>query len=42
MDQEHLSAEDVARKAMDIASDMCIYTNKQFIVETLQTKEREE
>ena len=37
LDQDHLSAEDVARKSMDIASDMCIYTNKEFIVHTMET-----
>lgn len=30
-----LSAEEVARKAMDVASDMCIYTNKEFLIELL-------
>jgi len=36
-----MSAEEVARKAMDVASDMCIYTNKEFMVETLACKEEE-
>lgn len=26
-----MSADEVASKAMDIASDMCVYTNKEFI-----------
>jgi ATP-dependent HslUV protease, peptidase subunit HslV len=28
-------AEEIARKAMQIASDICVYTNKNFVVETL-------
>uniref|UniRef100_A0A7S2VFY7 ATP-dependent protease subunit HslV n=1 Tax=Skeletonema marinoi TaxID=267567 RepID=A0A7S2VFY7_9STRA len=35
MDNPDLSAEDVAKKAMQIASEMCIYTNDQFMVESL-------
>ena len=38
MDQSHLSAEDVARKAMDIAADMDLYTNKEFKVELMEAK----
>lgn len=30
-----LAADDICRKAMDIASDICIYTNKEIIVEVL-------
>eukprot|EP00590_Aulacoseira_subarctica_P005485 CAMPEP_0172422638 /NCGR_PEP_ID=MMETSP1064-20121228/8772_1 /TAXON_ID=202472 /ORGANISM="Aulacoseira subarctica , Strain CCAP 1002/5" /LENGTH=186 /DNA_ID=CAMNT_0013163591 /DNA_START=316 /DNA_END=876 /DNA_ORIENTATION=+ len=30
-----LSSEEVAKRAMDIASDMCVYTNKNFMVETM-------
>ncbi len=30
-----MSAEDIARKAMTIAADICVYTNEQVIVETL-------
>ncbi len=33
-----LSAEDLARKAMKIAADICIYTNDNLIVETLDAK----
>eukprot|EP00871_Galdieria_phlegrea_P002621 jgi/Galph1/335/GphlegSOOS_G5087.1 len=33
-----LSAEDIARTAMKIAADMCIYTNGEFIVELIDTK----
>lgn len=36
-----LSAEDVARKAMDVASDMCVFTNKEFMIEVMDTKEEE-
>jgi hypothetical protein len=32
---QELSAEEVARKAMKIASDVCIYTNHNHIVEIL-------
>lgn len=42
MDMPDLSAEDVARKAMKIASEMCVYTNQEFMVEILATKEKEE
>ncbi len=35
MDVEGLSAEDVARRAMRIASDICVYTNTSVIIETL-------
>ncbi|MCK9551364.1 ATP-dependent protease subunit HslV [Aquamicrobium sp.] len=30
-----LSAEEIARKAMQIAADICVYTNHNFVVETL-------
>lgn len=32
---EPLDAEEIARKAMQIASEMCVYTNDQFMVETI-------
>ena len=35
MSVEDMSAEDVAQKAMDVASDMCVYTNKEFLSYTL-------
>jgi hypothetical protein len=35
MSVEDMGAEDVAKKAMDIAADMCVYTNKNFIHYTL-------
>ena len=39
MDIPELSAEDVAKKAMKIASEMCIYTNDSFMVESLAAEE---
>ena len=42
MDIPELSAEDVAKKAMKIASEMCIYTNDSFMVESLaEEKEKD-
>lgn len=35
VDDEKLSAKDVALKAMGIASDICIYTNSNFVVESV-------
>ena len=35
MDMPGLSAEDIARKAMKIAADICVYTNYNVIVETI-------
>ena len=35
MDQEKLSAEEVAKKAMLVASDICIYTYSNFTIEKL-------
>ena len=35
MEQEKLSTEEVAKKAMKIASDICIYTNSNFTIEKL-------
>lgn len=34
-----MSAEDIARKAMGIAGDICVYTNHSFVVETLKTSD---
>jgi len=45
MDIPELSAEDVARKAMQVAGDMCIYTNHEFrseIVTCAVVEEEEE
>ena len=39
MDNPDLSAEDVAKKAMKIASEMCIYTNDNFMMESLTMEE---
>jgi hypothetical protein len=35
MSVETMSAEEVAQRAMNIASDMCVYTNKNFVTYTL-------
>jgi len=35
IDREELSAEDVARRAMKIAADICVYTNDKLIIESL-------
>lgn len=35
MDVESMSAEDIARKAMQIASDICVFTNDNFVVEKI-------
>jgi ATP-dependent HslUV protease subunit HslV len=42
MDLPDLTAEQVAEKAMNIASDMCVYTNKEFMVESMATKEKDQ
>lgn len=42
MDIDDLSAEEVARKAMNIASDMCVYTNKEFMVEVMDSKKKDD
>jgi ATP-dependent HslUV protease subunit HslV len=34
-DQDKLSAEEIARKAMEIAADICIYTNRNITLESL-------
>ena len=36
MNADHLSAEDIARKAMAIAADICVYTNGNLTVETIK------
>lgn len=33
---EHLSAEDIARKSMKIAADICVYTNENVIIEKIK------
>ena len=35
MDQKNLSAEDIARKALEIAAGICVYTNSNVTIETL-------
>lgn len=36
---DHLSAEDIARKAMKIAGDICVYTNYNIVIEKLGEEE---
>jgi ATP-dependent HslUV protease subunit HslV len=31
------NAEDIARRALDIAADICVYTNHSFVIETLDS-----
>lgn len=42
MNIPELSAEDVAKKAMKIASEMCIYTNDSFMVESLAAEDEKD
>ena len=35
IDIDNLEAEEIARKAMRIAGDMCVYTNHNLVVETI-------
>ena len=35
IDFEDLSAEDIANRAMTVASEICVYTNKEFVIEKL-------
>mmetsp|Transcript_25511 Transcript_25511/g.59272 ORF Transcript_25511/g.59272 Transcript_25511/m.59272 type:complete len:237 (-) Transcript_25511:28-738(-) len=42
IDLPDLSAEEVAKKSMEVAGEMCIYTNKNFMVETIDIKDSEE
>jgi ATP-dependent HslUV protease subunit HslV len=41
MDIPELSAEDVAKKAMRVASDMCVYTNDNYRVEVIKTNDED-
>lgn len=41
VDVPEMTAEDVAKKAMNIASKMCVYTNDNFRTETIEAKEEE-
>jgi ATP-dependent protease HslVU (ClpYQ) peptidase subunit len=36
-----MTAEDIAKKAMGIAANMCIYTNENFVVKTLEKEDAE-
>ena len=38
MDRQDMSAEEIARRAIEIAADICVYTNKNIIVEKLKSK----
>jgi ATP-dependent HslUV protease subunit HslV len=35
IDQKNMSAEDIAKKALNIAADICVYTNNNIIIEKL-------
>ncbi len=35
IDRDDLSAEDIARRAIGIAADICIYTNRNIVIESL-------
>jgi ATP-dependent HslUV protease subunit HslV len=35
LDHTHLAPEDVVRQSLTIAADLCIYTNQNFVIETL-------
>ena len=37
IDDEKLTAEKIAKKAMKIAADICVYTNENFVIESLKT-----
>ena len=37
VDIDGLSAEEICHKSMKIASEICIYTNSNFTIETLET-----
>ncbi|MFP6710639.1 MAG: ATP-dependent protease subunit HslV [Rhodospirillales bacterium] len=38
IDREDLSAEDIARRAMEIAAGICVYTNENVVIEKLDSK----
>lgn len=38
MGVEDMTAEEVADRAMNVAADMCVHTNKEFLVHTLEDK----
>ena len=35
LDRPDMAAEDIARKAMSIAADICVYTNRNVIIESV-------
>jgi ATP-dependent HslUV protease, peptidase subunit HslV len=35
LDREDMDAEEVAKRAMHIAADLCVYTNHEFVIEVL-------
>ena len=37
VDVDGMDAEAIARKAMSIAADICVYTNRNIVLETLET-----
>ena len=41
LDVEEMSAEQIARKAMNIAADLCVYTNHDHMVEVLDSIEKD-
>jgi ATP-dependent HslUV protease subunit HslV len=41
-EQDGLTSEDIVRKALKIASDICVYTNSNISVEKLETEKKEE
>jgi ATP-dependent protease HslVU (ClpYQ) peptidase subunit len=38
IDQPDLDAEEIGRRAMQIAADICVYTNHNFVCEVLEEK----
>ncbi|MDA0240578.1 MAG: ATP-dependent protease subunit HslV [Proteobacteria bacterium] len=38
IDQDGMDAETIARRAVEIASDICVYTNRNIVVEKLESK----
>ena len=40
--ESDLSAEEIATKAMTIAGDICVYTNHNFVIETIECPPEEE
>jgi ATP-dependent HslUV protease subunit HslV len=37
IDRDDLDAEQIAKRAMDVASDICVYTNQNIIIEKLSS-----